>query len=125
MFGEQAVTGFSPFQNPNPNLKWESTAQTNLAFDYGLMNNRITGSLEYYVKNTRDLLLSVAVPQPAVASTRYENIGKIQNKGNRVLDRRALAQPGATATGPPESSSRQTRTKWWISEAAALSLAAI
>jgi len=81
VFGDQAVTGFSPFQNPNPNLKWESTAQTNLAFDYGLMNNRVTGSLEYYVKNTSDLLLRVAVPQPAVAADRLENIGKISNKG--------------------------------------------
>lgn len=81
VFGDQAVIGVSPTQNPNPNLKWEQTAQTNLALDYGFLNNRFNGSLEYYVKNTSDLLLRVTVPQPAVASDRLENIGKIRNKG--------------------------------------------
>jgi iron complex outermembrane receptor protein len=80
-FGDQPVTGVTPISNPNPDLKWEETAQTNLALDYGIFGNRLNGSLEYYVKNTHDLLLSVAVPQPAVVSNRLENIGKIRNKG--------------------------------------------
>jgi TonB-dependent starch-binding outer membrane protein SusC len=80
-FGDVPVTGVTPISNPNPDLKWEETAQTNLALDYGIFGNRLNGSLEYYVKNTRDLLLSVAVPQPAVVSNRLENIGKIRNKG--------------------------------------------
>lgn len=81
VFGEKAVTGFSPTQNPNPNLKWEETAQTNVALDYGFMDNRFNGSIEYYIKNTSDLLLTVPVAQPAVSSTRLENIGKTRNKG--------------------------------------------
>jgi len=81
VFGETAVTGVAPFRNPNPDLRWEETDQTNFALDYGLFNNRFTGSLEYYVKNTSDLLLEVAVPQPAVVTNRLENIGKTQNKG--------------------------------------------
>jgi iron complex outermembrane receptor protein len=81
VFGETAVTGVAPFRNPNPNLKWETTDQTNFAIDYGFMNNRFTGSLEYYTKNTKDLLLDVAVPQPAVVATRLENIGRIGGKG--------------------------------------------
>lgn len=81
VFGEKAVTGFSPTQNPNPNLKWEETAQTNVALDYGFMENRFNGSVEYYIKNTSDLLLTVPVAQPAVSSTRLENIGKTRNKG--------------------------------------------
>ena len=80
-FGDVPVTGVTPISNPNPDLKWEETAQTNFALDYGILNNRLNGSLEYYVKNTKDLLLSVAVPQPAVVSNRLENIGKIRNKG--------------------------------------------
>ena len=80
-FGDVPVTGVTPISNPNPDLKWEETAQTNLALDYGIFGNRLNGSLEYYVKNTHDLLLSVAVPQPAVVSNRLENIGKIRNKG--------------------------------------------
>lgn len=93
-FGDQAITGYSPFQNPNPNLKWEETAQTNVAMDYGFMNNRFSGSLEYYVKNTSDLLLRVAVPQPAVAPDRLENIGKVRNKGVEFsLDAQLINSP--------------------------------
>jgi iron complex outermembrane receptor protein len=88
------VTGFSPTQNPNPNLKWEETAQTNVALDYGFMSNRFTGSLEYYVKNTRDLLLRVPVAQPAVVATRLENIGRSRNKGLEFsLDAQVMDRP--------------------------------
>ena len=80
-FGDAAVTGVTPIRNANPDLKWEETAQTNLALDYGFLNNRLNGSLEYYVKNTHDLLLTVQVPQPAVVGDRLENIGRIRNKG--------------------------------------------
>jgi len=80
-FGDQPVTGVTPIRNANPDLKWEETAQTNLALDYGFLNNRLNGSLEYYVKNTHDLLLTVQVPQPAVVGDRLENIGRIRNKG--------------------------------------------
>jgi iron complex outermembrane receptor protein len=80
-FGDQPVTGVQPIRNANPDLKWEETAQTNVALDYGFLNNRLNGSLEYYVKNTHDLLLTVQVPQPAVVGDRLENIGKIRNKG--------------------------------------------
>ena len=80
-FGDAPATGVVPIRNANPDLKWEETAQTNVALDYGFLNNRFNGSLEYYVKNTHDLLLTVAVPQPAVVGDRIENIGRIQNKG--------------------------------------------
>jgi iron complex outermembrane receptor protein len=80
-FGDQPVTGVTPIRNANPDLKWEETAQTNVALDYGILNNRLNGSLEYYVKNTHDLLLVVQVPQPAVVGDRLENIGRIRNKG--------------------------------------------
>jgi len=95
-FGDQAVTGVTPQRNANPDLKWEETAQTNIALDYGILNNRLNGSLEYYVKNTHDLLLTVQVPQPAVVGDRLENIGRIRNKGvefsldGQVLQRSAL-----------------------------------
>jgi TonB-linked SusC/RagA family outer membrane protein len=95
-FGDQPVTGVTPQRNANPDLKWEETAQTNVALDYGILNNRLNGSLEYYVKNTHDLLLTVQVPQPAVVGDRLENIGKIQNKGvefsidGQVLQRSTL-----------------------------------
>jgi TonB-dependent starch-binding outer membrane protein SusC len=100
VFGERAVTGFSPTQNPNPNLKWEETAQTNVALDYGFMDNRFNGSIEYYVKNTSDLLLTVPVAQPAVQSTRLENIGKTRNKGLEFsLDGQVIQRSNFNWTG--------------------------
>lgn len=81
VFGNTAVVGVAPTRNPNPSLKWEKTSQFNVAVDYGLANNRISGSFEYYVKNTSDLLLEVTVPQPAIVERRFENIGKVRNSG--------------------------------------------
>ena len=80
-FGDKKVVGVAPATNPNPDLKWEKTSQFNVAVDYGILDNRISGSFEYYVKTTSDLLLQVTVPQPAVAPTRLENIGKVRNRG--------------------------------------------
>ncbi len=95
IFGESPITGVIPTSDPNPNLKWEQTAQLNVALDYGFMNNRITGTLEYYVKNTKDLLLTVTIPPPAPASTRLENVGKIRNRGLEFsLDAVAVSRPG-------------------------------
>src|SRR5206468_7192041 len=95
IFGESPVTGVIPTSDPNPNLKWEQTAQYNLALDYGFMNNRFTGTIEYYVKNTKDLILTVTVPPPAPASTRLENVGKIRNRGLEwTLDAMVVNRPG-------------------------------
>jgi TonB-dependent starch-binding outer membrane protein SusC len=96
-FGNSAVTGVTQIQNPNPNLKWEQTTQWNVALDYGLLNNRFTGTAEYYVKNTKDLLLEVGVPQPAIVPNRLENIGKLRNSGFELsVDALAVAQPNFT-----------------------------
>nr|MBA3558200.1 SusC/RagA family TonB-linked outer membrane protein [Gemmatimonadaceae bacterium] len=94
VFGETPITGIAPLSNPNPNLKWEETDQYNIALDYGLMNNRFSGSLEYYIKNTADLLLRVDVPQPAVQSRRLENVGKVRNTGLEAsLDAQVMSRP--------------------------------
>ena len=80
-FGGVLTTGLRAAQVGNPDLKWETATQTNVGIDYGLLNDRISGSIEYYIKDTKDLLLDVSVPQPAVVATRIENIGSLQNKG--------------------------------------------
>ena len=93
-FGDKAVGGMYPNRNPNPDLKWEETAQFNVALDFGVLENRLSGTAEYYVKNTSDLLLEVAVVQPAVASTRLENVGRVRNQGFELtLDAVALSTP--------------------------------
>jgi iron complex outermembrane receptor protein len=72
---------YSPIQNPNPDLKWESTKQTNIGIDFSLFN-RITGSFEWYNKQTEDLLYTYQVPQPPyLVGTMLANVGDLSNKG--------------------------------------------
>ena len=95
--GDATVIGFAPNRNANPDLRFEKTSQIDFAFDYGLMNNRISGTIEYYVKNTSDLLLEVPVPQPAPVATRLENVGKVRNRGFEFsLDALAISRPALT-----------------------------
>ena len=83
----QAVNAVVPDQAANPNLKWESSYQTNIGLDLGLFNNRFTLSLDYYNIDTKDLLLADQ-SQPeylgflTLASIR--NVGEINNKGFEV-----------------------------------------
>jgi TonB-dependent starch-binding outer membrane protein SusC len=58
----------------NPNLKWESTSQLNVGFDFGFLKNRLTGSLDYYYKNTTDLLIQVVAAQPAARPFVWTNL---------------------------------------------------
>jgi TonB-dependent starch-binding outer membrane protein SusC len=81
VFGTGLVSGLVAGQVANPDLKWETAEQENLGFDFGFRENKITGVLDFYNKKTKDLLLDVSVPQPAVVSTRLENVGSISNKG--------------------------------------------
>jgi TonB-linked SusC/RagA family outer membrane protein len=87
--------GVTPTSNGNPNLKWEQTSQVDGGVDFGLFNNRLSGTVEYYVKNTRDLLLTINVPQPALASTQLQNVGKLRNRGLEAsLDALLVSHPG-------------------------------
>ena len=64
------------------NRKWEETSTSNIAIDYGFLNNRITGSIDFYLKKTKDLLNSV--PQPAgtnFSAYILANVGSMENKG--------------------------------------------
>ena len=80
-FGGGLTTGLRASQVGNPDLRWETAVQRNVGLDYGLLSDRVTGSLEVYQKDTKDLLLDVSVPQPAVVSSRIENIGSLRNRG--------------------------------------------
>lgn len=66
----------------NSDLKWESTTTYNVGFDYGFLNNRINGSVEYYKKKTKDLLSVVSVPAGTNFSNLvFSNIGNMNNDG--------------------------------------------
>src|SRR5207302_1945393 len=94
-WGDVPHGGVTPSSNGNKDLKWEQTAQVNAAVDFGLLNNRLSGSVEYYVKNTKDLLVTVNVPEPALVPTQLQNVGKLRNSGLEVsLDAVLVSHPG-------------------------------
>ncbi len=79
-------TAYQTNQNANPNLKWEETSMLNLGIDFGFLNNRISGSIEYYDKQTDDLLYNYSVPVPPyLYPTMLANVGSMSNKGVEFL----------------------------------------
>lgn len=74
-------SGINPSQSPNPDLKWEQTAQFDVGVDVSLFDNRIRFDADYYIKNTDDLLLGVNVPATTGFTTQLQNVGKLENKG--------------------------------------------
>ena len=94
-WGDQPHGGVLATSNGNPDLKWEQTSQVDGAVDFGLWNNRISGTVEYYHKNTKDLLLTVGVPQPALQPTQLKNVGRKSGHGLELsLDAVAVSRPG-------------------------------
>lgn len=75
--------GFDP-QNGNRNLKWELTGTKNFGLDFGLFNNRITASVDYYDSRTHDLLLLRPLPSTSGHTRVVENVGKTRNNGVEV-----------------------------------------
>ena len=87
-FGQGGITtnttGAKASVLPNRNLGWEKTASTNFGVDFGFLNNRITGSVEYYIANTSDLLLNRSIPLMTGYTQILTNVGKTQNKGLEI-----------------------------------------
>jgi TonB-dependent starch-binding outer membrane protein SusC len=75
------TVGIKPFQLPSPDLKWETTAQTDFGIDYGFLNNRISGEIDVYYKKTSDLLLYKLLPATSGFTSFYRNVGSLDNKG--------------------------------------------
>lgn len=65
----------------NPDLTWETTEQLNLGLDFGFYNNRLSGSVDWYDKTTKDLLQNVPIPTSSGFSNLLINRGTISNKG--------------------------------------------
>lgn len=66
---------------PNKDLKWETTTTTNAGIDFGFLDNRLSGSVEVYMKSTTDLFVNQPLAQPAPAERGIYNLGEISNKG--------------------------------------------
>lgn len=65
----------------NPNLQWEKTASWNVGLDFGLFNDRITGSLEYYNMSTHDMIMNQRLPEFTGFSSITTNLGQVDNRG--------------------------------------------
>ncbi|WP_316814017.1 TonB-dependent receptor [Pedobacter heparinus] len=65
----------------NNRLKWELTTQTDIGVDFSLFKGRLNGTVDYYVKNTKDLLYQMALPGNAGFPVAISNLGRTQNKG--------------------------------------------
>ncbi|MFT4092470.1 MAG: TonB-dependent receptor [Niabella sp.] len=80
-FGSEYATGYYVSTLPNEDLGWEYSITKNLGLDFSLLKNRLSGTFEYYVTNTKDLLLSVNLPTTSGVSSYTGNVGATQNKG--------------------------------------------
>ena len=81
VFGGVRGIGFAPYTLANPDLKWETTDGIDLGLDAALFRSRVSVTVDYYSKKTRDLLYEVAVPATTGFSTSLQNIGSLQNRG--------------------------------------------
>ncbi|WP_431217916.1 TonB-dependent receptor domain-containing protein [Puia sp. P3] len=78
---DQIVKGTGPVSVPNPNLKWEQTAQTDIGVDLRVLDNRLNLTADYYKKKTTNLLLNVPISSVTGYTAVTTNIGSLQNTG--------------------------------------------
>lgn len=81
----QWIQVVNPALNPNPDLRWEKKEELNIGMDYGFFDNRLSGSVDYYRRTTKDLLMDYPVPTPPyLYSTIRANAASMQNKGLEI-----------------------------------------
>jgi len=127
-FGSLYSTGFYVSTLPNPDLGWEFSKTWNFGLDFALLKNRLSGTVEYYITNTEDILLNINLPSTSGVGSYTGNIGATQNKGWEVsLNGVLVESPGgftweaglnlyanrnklvALASGQPDD-----KTNWWF-----------
>jgi TonB-dependent starch-binding outer membrane protein SusC len=76
------VQGIAPARNPNPDLKWEEKHEVNVGVNFALFDSRLSGALDIYRRDTRDLLYNYSVPVPPYLTTSIlANVGRMRNEG--------------------------------------------
>jgi len=78
------TAGAYPSQLSNPNLTWETTRQADLGTDFGFFGGRLDGTIDFYQKETNNLLVNVNVPATTGFLTQTKNLGKLENKGFEI-----------------------------------------
>lgn len=81
VFNDEETSGLGPETIGNDELSWETTYQFNAGLDFAMLQDRIYGSFDYYISNTKDLLLNVTVPSASGFDEALTNIGEVENKG--------------------------------------------
>lgn len=79
--GNSLATVLTPKQIKNQNLKWEGSSSVNLGIDLGFFANRLNFTADFFIKDTKDLLLAQELAHVTGFNTQYQNIGKIRNSG--------------------------------------------
>jgi TonB-linked SusC/RagA family outer membrane protein len=95
LFGSTAALGFEPNSLPNPELHWETSTQLNIALDFSLLNDRISGTFEHYQIRTTDLLLNRALAPSTGFGSILTNIGSTKNTGFDLSIRTVNTGPGS------------------------------
>ncbi len=85
LLGGALVQGTNPSRVPNPGLKWETTIQTNAGIDFSIFDGRLSGSFDYFNKQTKDMLLYVPLPPSTGYGSVLKNLGKMENKGFEIF----------------------------------------
>ena len=80
-WNETAAIGTIPTGIPNPDLKWEKTEEYNVGLDFSLFNSRLNGTIDWYQRTTKDLILKRQLPVTSGFSEIYQNIGSTRNRG--------------------------------------------
>lgn len=80
-FGDQFTRGYYVSTLPNSELSWEYSSTWNVGVDWSVLGGRLYGTVEYYLQNTHDLLLGVALPSTSGVNSYTANIGKTRNTG--------------------------------------------
>jgi TonB-linked SusC/RagA family outer membrane protein len=75
------LPGTAPTQIGNPDLRWETTTSIDAGIDFAILNDRLSGSIDIYKKNTTDLLLNRPIPTTSGFLSVLENVGEVQNQG--------------------------------------------
>jgi len=75
-----------PASNPNPDLRWEKKTEINAGLDFSVLNGLVSGSVDYYIRQTKDMLWNYQVPTPPyLYSSILANVGEMENKGVEAL----------------------------------------
>lgn len=95
-FGDVAQPYYTAASNTlvNPELKWETTITRNIGLDFGLLNNRLSGTLEFYKNTTQDLLVESDIPSYLGYSKQLRNIGQTSNRGVELALNGTLVNKG-------------------------------